>query len=375
MLPPLRFALQLLRGRLRAAGRAGHRRAVPDRDPSYLLLKDLLRAAGLPMHRRVGDGSPIRWPLLTPWQPRPGAGCRPRLRVQGVLAGQLEAEPCRCLADRPARRALPGARMPGPTTELRVEGLGAAWALPSLELLMDEPERKVEVWRAMRRIMPRWKRRRECRYPLPPDDRGGPRSRGADRENAAFSHPWSRNLFADGLKSYDCWLMFDGDEQIGHGIIQIILDEAHLLNITVRPQSQGRGLGLQLLEHPDAARPPARRGRVLPRSGASSQSAYRLYERYGFTKSAAGVTTIRPPVARGCPGDGLYAVRPQAWASACPDGFGAFPHGVIVHEAVPRCWPGPAWRWPACSGPAIRWWRGPSPGRFRRCRWPSGVGP
>ena len=37
------------------------------------------------------------------------------------------------------------------------EGLGAAWALPSLELLMDEPERKVEVWRAMRRIMPRWK--------------------------------------------------------------------------------------------------------------------------------------------------------------------------------------------------------------------------
>ena len=42
-------------------------------------------------------------------------------------------------------------------------------------------------------------------------------------ENAAFSHPWSRNLFADGLKSYDCWLMFDGDEQIGHGIIQMCL--------------------------------------------------------------------------------------------------------------------------------------------------------
>ena len=41
--------------------------------------------------------------------------------------------------------------------ELQVEGLGAAWALPSLELLMDEPERKVEVWRAMRRIMPCWK--------------------------------------------------------------------------------------------------------------------------------------------------------------------------------------------------------------------------
>src|SRR5262245_17568360 len=68
-------------------------------------------------------------------------------------------------------------------------------------------------------------------------------------EYAAFRHPWTRGIFLDGLKSYDCWLMFDGSQQIGHGVIQIILDEAHLLNITVKPESQGRGLGLRLLEH------------------------------------------------------------------------------------------------------------------------------
>ena len=103
-------------------------------------------------------------------------------------------------------------------------------------------------------------------------------------ENAAFSHPWSRNLFADGLKSYDCWLLFDGDEQIGHGMIQIILDEAHLLNITVRPQSQGRGLGLQLLEHLMQRARQLGAGECFLEVRASNQSAYRLYERYGFNE-------------------------------------------------------------------------------------------
>ena len=32
----------------------------------------------------------------------------------------------------------------------------AAWALPGLELLMDEPERKRELWQAMRRVRQRW---------------------------------------------------------------------------------------------------------------------------------------------------------------------------------------------------------------------------
>ena len=67
-------------------------------------------------------------------------------------------------------------------------------------------------------------------------------------EYAAFSHPWTRAIFLDGLKNYEIWLMFEGEQQVGHGVIQVIIDEAHLLNITVKPESQGRGLGLRLLE-------------------------------------------------------------------------------------------------------------------------------
>lgn len=103
-------------------------------------------------------------------------------------------------------------------------------------------------------------------------------------EYAAFSHPWTRGTFADGLKSYECWVMFEGSQQVGHGVIQLILDEAHLLNITVKPESQGRGLGLALLEH--------LMKRAYEKGGmecflevrASNGPAYRLYERYGFNE-------------------------------------------------------------------------------------------
>jgi ribosomal-protein-alanine N-acetyltransferase len=103
-------------------------------------------------------------------------------------------------------------------------------------------------------------------------------------ENAAFSHPWSRKLFADGLQSYECWVMFEGAEQVGHGVIQVIIDEAHLLNITVRPQSQGKGLGLQLLEHLMQRAVQLKAGECFLEVRASNQSAYRLYERYGFNE-------------------------------------------------------------------------------------------
>ncbi|AZC71943.1 ribosomal protein S18-alanine N-acetyltransferase [Pseudomonas chlororaphis] len=103
-------------------------------------------------------------------------------------------------------------------------------------------------------------------------------------EYAAFSHPWTRGIFTDALKSYEVWLMFEGSQQVGHGVIQVIIDEAHLLNITVKPENQGRGLGLRLLEElmKRAYQKDARECFLEVRS--SNQIAYRLYERYGFNE-------------------------------------------------------------------------------------------
>ncbi|MER2096706.1 MAG: ribosomal protein S18-alanine N-acetyltransferase [Pseudomonas qingdaonensis] len=103
-------------------------------------------------------------------------------------------------------------------------------------------------------------------------------------EYAAFSHPWTRGIFLDGLKNYEIWLMFEGQQQVGHGVINVIIDEAHLLNITVKPESQGRGLGLRLLEEL-MKRAYASNGReCFLEVRASNQSAYRLYERFGFNE-------------------------------------------------------------------------------------------
>jgi ribosomal-protein-alanine N-acetyltransferase len=103
-------------------------------------------------------------------------------------------------------------------------------------------------------------------------------------EYAAFSHPWTRGIFLDGLKSYEIWLMFEGDQQVGHGVINVIIDEAHLLNITVKPESQGRGLGLLLLDRLMKRAYELNGRECFLELRASNQSAYRLYERYGFNE-------------------------------------------------------------------------------------------
>jgi ribosomal-protein-alanine N-acetyltransferase len=103
-------------------------------------------------------------------------------------------------------------------------------------------------------------------------------------EYAAFSHPWTRGIFLDSLKSYDCWVMFDGQQQVGHGVINVIIDEAHLLNITIKPESQGRGFGLLLLERLMQRAMELKAGECFLEVRASNQLAYRLYERYGFNE-------------------------------------------------------------------------------------------
>lgn len=103
-------------------------------------------------------------------------------------------------------------------------------------------------------------------------------------EYAAFSHPWTRGIFLDGLKSYEIWLMFEGNQQVGHGVVQVIIDEAHLLNITVKPESQSRGLGLRLLEHLMSRAYALNARECFLELRDSNRAAYRLYERFGFNE-------------------------------------------------------------------------------------------
>ena len=155
---PPRFALQLLRaGACALLVELPTGEPLQGRDPAYLLLKDLLRAAGLPDSPLL-IGEPVRWPLLARGTIDQGPQAALEY-VQGFVGARLEEqEPCTCLwlVGLPAIRFAGEADIEAYNRELQVEGLPAAWALPGLELLMDEPERKAPLWQAMRRVRQRW---------------------------------------------------------------------------------------------------------------------------------------------------------------------------------------------------------------------------
>ncbi|RAU43709.1 MULTISPECIES: energy transducer TonB [unclassified Pseudomonas] len=158
VVPPPRFALQLLRaGSCLLLVELVTGEPFQSRDPSYLLLKDMLRAAGLPDSPQI-VGEPVSWPLLMRGQMDQGPDAA-RDFVQGFLYARVEEAPCACLwlVGLPAIRFAGESDAESYNQDFQIDGLGLAWALPGLELLMDEPQRKADVWRAMRKLMGRWK--------------------------------------------------------------------------------------------------------------------------------------------------------------------------------------------------------------------------
>jgi hypothetical protein len=156
---PPRFSLQLLRaGTCLVLVELPTGESFQSRDPGYLLLRDLLRAAGLPDSPQM-VGEPVRWPLLMRGQLEQGPD-EARDFVQSFIATQMaeDEQPCACLwlIGAPAIRFAGEVDEQAFHRELQIEGLGAAWTLPGLELLMDEPVRKRELWHSMRRVMRRW---------------------------------------------------------------------------------------------------------------------------------------------------------------------------------------------------------------------------
>lgn len=157
--PPPRFALQLLRaGSVLLVVELPTGESFQSRDPAYILLKDLLRAARLPdKPQQVGDGEPIRWPLLNKGSIDQGADAA-RDYVQGVMAAELEEMGCDCiwLIGQPALRHAGEVDEDACYREVAIEGLGHALAMPGLEYLMEQPTAKAELWKALRRSMSRW---------------------------------------------------------------------------------------------------------------------------------------------------------------------------------------------------------------------------
>lgn len=106
-------------------------------------------------------------------------------------------------------------------------------------------------------------------------------------EPTIYSHPWSRGNFVDSINAgYSAWLMMQGETLIGYAVQMMVLDEAHLLNLSVAKTFQGQGFGTILLEKMFANARQYQAANMFLEVRLSNKSAIGLYEKMGFNEMA-----------------------------------------------------------------------------------------
>jgi [ribosomal protein S18]-alanine N-acetyltransferase len=104
-------------------------------------------------------------------------------------------------------------------------------------------------------------------------------------ERRSYSHPWTEGILRDCLRvGYNCWVYCDEGEILGYGIISVAAGEAHVLNLCVRPESQGAGVGRHILTHLVALARRHGADTMLLEVRASNRAAIALYESAGFNE-------------------------------------------------------------------------------------------
>ena len=106
----------------------------------------------------------------------------------------------------------------------------------------------------------------------------------AAAEQRIYPFPWTQGNFSDSLAAgYRCWLCYQHDAMVGYAVVMEIMEEVHLLNISVVPERQRSGVGSEFLEHlfHDARSRGA--SRMLLEVRPSNASGRALYRRHGFT--------------------------------------------------------------------------------------------
>lgn len=102
-------------------------------------------------------------------------------------------------------------------------------------------------------------------------------------EQRVHAHPWTRGNFSDALDSgYICKVAELGGEIAGYAILMPAPDEAHLLDIGITAEHQGKGLGGELLEQMTNLAITLGMKRVLLEVRPSNAAALALYCKHGF---------------------------------------------------------------------------------------------
>ncbi len=105
-------------------------------------------------------------------------------------------------------------------------------------------------------------------------------------ENSVYPYPWTRGNFLDSLyNGYQTWVLREPSYQLaGYFLAMPVVDELHLLNISVRRDLQGKGVGRKLLDRVVLISHQHKMSSVLLEVRPSNLRALAVYERYGFVR-------------------------------------------------------------------------------------------
>lgn len=104
-------------------------------------------------------------------------------------------------------------------------------------------------------------------------------------EKSAYPFPWTEGNLRDCLKSnYYACVLEDGAYISGYALMSMAAGEAHVLNICIHPDQQGKGLGRALLHSLELTARANKVEMLLLEVRASNRRAIKLYESMGFNE-------------------------------------------------------------------------------------------
>ena len=102
-------------------------------------------------------------------------------------------------------------------------------------------------------------------------------------EKQVHSRPWTHGNFTDALNNgYTCQVCELEKTMLGYALLMRVVDEAHLLNISIAAPHQGQGIGRKLLNRMLEIAHCLHLKRVILEVRPSNGAAVRLYTKAGF---------------------------------------------------------------------------------------------
>ena len=109
----------------------------------------------------------------------------------------------------------------------------------------------------------------------------------SDIERRSYEFPWSHTIFQDCLVGGYCSLvLLKNDIVVGYGILSIIQDEAHILNLCIDPNFRYLGYGEKILNKIIEKARDSDVIKIFLEVRPSNSAAISLYEKKGFFKIA-----------------------------------------------------------------------------------------